>query len=71
VSGEGPENGTPHYPLIDVSRILLAALNIDAILQEPTMHRRHERLSEITDGPGLWDAYGARIERIGFLGGGK
>ena len=69
--GNYAENAIPHYPLIDVSRFLLAALNIDAILREPTMYRRRERLNEIADGSGLRDAYGATIERIRSLGGGK
>jgi len=37
---------------------------MDAILQESTIHRRRERLSKMTEGFGLGDAYGATIERI-------
>ena len=33
-------------------------------MQESTIHRRRERLSKITDGLGLGDAYNATIERI-------
>ena len=52
-------------------RFLLASLNIEAILQESTIHRRRKRLSRITDGLGLEDAYGATIERIKAQGGDK
>ena len=62
--GNYAENAIPHYRLISVSRFLLVALNIDAILQESTIYRRRERLSEIIDGLGLRDAYGATIDRI-------
>jgi len=53
----------PH-PLIDMPRFLLASLNLEAILQESTIHRRQERLRKIKGGLGLGDAYGATIERI-------
>ena len=33
-------------------------------MQEPTIHRRRERLSNLTDGLGLEDVYGVAIERI-------
>ena len=52
-------------------RFLLASLNIEAILREPTIHRRRERLSNMTDGLGLEDVYGATIERIKEQGGYK
>jgi len=54
-----------------ILRFLLASLNIEAILQEPTIHRRRERLSNMTDGLGLEDVYGATIERIKAQGGYK
>ena len=40
-------------------------------MQEPTIYRRRERLSKITDGFGLGDAYGSTIERIKAQGGNK
>ena len=52
-------------------RFLLASLNIDAILQEPTIHGRRQRLSTRTDGLGLGDAYGATLGRIKGQGGEK
>src|SRR5207302_6796597 len=69
--GGGRENPAPNYPLIDTSRFLLVSLNIEAILQESTIHRRREKLSKMTDGLGLGDAYGATIERIKAQGGDK
>jgi len=56
---------------MDLFRFLLASLNIEAILQEPTMDGRREKLSQITDGLELGDAYGATIERIKALGGNR
>jgi len=67
----GAQNPIPHYWLIDVLRFLLASLNIESILQESTVHRRRERLSKITDGLGLGDAYDATIERIKMQDGDK
>ena len=52
-----------------MSRFLLVSLNIDAILQESTIHRRRERLNRITDELGLGGVYGATIERIKAQGG--
>jgi len=40
-------------------------------MQEPTIYRRRERLSKITDGFGLGDAYRSTIERIKAQGGNK
>jgi len=45
-------------------RFLLVSLNIDAILQETTIHRRRQRLSGMTDGLGLGSAYGETLDRI-------
>jgi len=45
-------------------RFLLLSVNIEAILQEQTIYRRRERLSKISDGLELGDAYGTMIERI-------
>ena len=47
-----------------MSRFILVSLNIKAILQEPTLHRRREKLSAMTNGLGLGDAYDATIGRI-------
>ena len=47
-----------------MSRFLLVSLNIKAILQETTLHRRQEKLATITNGLGLGDAYDATIARI-------
>ena len=52
------------------SRFLLVSLNIDAILHEPTISRRREKLSKMTDGLEL-DVYGVTIERIKAQNGGK
>jgi len=54
-----------------MSRFLLVSLNIDAILQEPTIHRRRQKLNLIADGLGLGDAYGATLDRIRGQGGEK
>ena len=54
-----------------VSRFLLVSLNIDAILQETTIHRRRQRLKAMTDGLGLGDAYGATLDRVKGQGGEK
>jgi len=59
-----PVNPAQYYPLIDIFRFLLVSLNVDAILQASTIHRRRERLNKITDGLGLGDAYDTTIERI-------
>ncbi|RPB02048.1 hypothetical protein L873DRAFT_1762725 [Choiromyces venosus 120613-1] len=50
---------------------LLVSLNIEAILQETTIHRRRNRLSAMLDGINLGDAYGVTIERITAQGGEK
>ena len=47
-----------------MSRFLLVSLNIEAILQETTLHRRREKLSTMTNGLGLGGAYDATIGRI-------
>jgi len=54
-----------------MSRFLLVSLNIDAILQEPTIHRRRQKLNSMTDGLGLGDAYGVTLDRIKGQGGEK
>ena len=54
-----------------MSRFLLVSLNIDAILQETTIHRKRQRLNAMTDGLGLGDAYGATLDRIKGQGGEK
>ena len=45
-------------------RFLLVSLNIDAVLEETTIHRRRQKLSVMSDGVGLGDAYGATLSRI-------
>ncbi|RPB03811.1 hypothetical protein L873DRAFT_100552 [Choiromyces venosus 120613-1] len=50
---------------------LLVSLNMDAILQESTTHRRRQRLGTMIDGSGLEEAYGATIERIKSQNGDK
>ena len=71
MSGSDDAVNPADYPLIDILRFLLASLNIEAILQESTIHRRRERLNSMTDGSGLGDAYCATIERIKAQGGDK
>jgi len=61
-----PQASTNRY----ISRFLLASLNIDAVLQETTIHRRRQKLSAMTDGLGLGDAYDATLGRIKGQGGG-
>jgi len=53
------------------SRFLLVSLSTDAILQETTIHRRRQKLSAMTTGLGLGDAYGATLDRIKGQGGEK
>ena len=48
----------------NISRFLLVSLTIDAILQETTIHRRRQKLSSMTEGLGLGDAYGTMLDRI-------
>jgi len=47
-----------------MSRFLLASLNIKAILQETTLHRRQAKLGALAKGLGLGDAYDSTIGRI-------
>jgi len=54
-----------------ISRFLLVSLNVDAILKETTIHRRRQKLSTMTDGLGLGDAYGSTLNRIKGQGGEK
>jgi len=61
----------PQCMLIEVFRFLLASLNIEAILQEPTIYRRRERLCNMTVGLEVGDAYARMIERIKAQGGNK
>ncbi|RPA96471.1 hypothetical protein L873DRAFT_1791626 [Choiromyces venosus 120613-1] len=50
---------------------LLATLNIEAVLREPTTYRRRQVLRQITDDLSLEDAYGATLGRIQGQGGEK
>ena len=52
-----------------MSRFPLVSLNIGAILQETTIHRRRQNLSAMTDGLGLRSAYGEALDRIERQGG--
>ena len=65
--------GKPDQACTDryISRFLLVSLNIDAILQETTIYGRRQKLSALTDGLGLGDAYGATLDRIKRQGGEK
>jgi len=47
-----------------VSSFLLVSLNIDALLGEITLHKRREKLDEMTKGEGLGDAYAATLSRV-------
>jgi len=53
------------------SRFLLVSLNMDAILQETTIHRRRQKLNAMTNGLELGDVYGATLRRIKAQGGEK
>ena len=63
-SGNYAENPILHYSLIDIFRLRLASLSIEAILREWTIYRRREKLSKMSDGLGLGDVYGTTVERI-------
>ena len=52
------------YSLTRIHRFLLVSLNIDAVLEEATIHRRKKKLAEIIQGNGLRDAYSATLARI-------
>jgi len=54
-----------------ISRFLLASLNMDAVLAEPTIHQRRRELHRITKGLGLQDAYDTTLDRIRKQGGSK
>jgi len=45
-------------------RFLLVSLSIDAILGETTIHRRKEKLKQMSSGQGVGDVYAATLERI-------
>jgi len=62
--GNDAENPTSNYGLIDILRLLLVSLNIEAILRESAIYRRRERLNKMRDGLGLGGAYSATIEWI-------
>ena len=54
-----------------MSRFLLVSMNIDAILQETTIHRRRQKLNAMTHSLGLGDVYGETLDRIKGQGGEK
>ena len=62
--GKLPQACTDRY----ISRFLLVRLNIDVVLQETTIHRRRQKLSAMTDGLGLGDAYSTTLGRINRQG---
>jgi len=45
-------------------RFLLVSLSIESILAEPTIHRRKERLKQMSKGQDVGDVYSATFERI-------
>jgi len=45
-------------------RFLLVSLNIDAVLEEVTIHQRKKKLDQMIQGNGLRDAYSATLGRI-------
>ena len=45
-------------------RFLLVSLSIEAILGETTIHRRKEKLKQMSSGQGVGDVYAATLERI-------
>jgi len=47
-----------------ISSFLLVSLNMDAILGEVTLHRRREKLNEMTKGECLGDAYAETLSRV-------
>jgi len=65
VSGTTLTNsGQVGYRLTTEYRFLLVSLNIDAVLEEITIHQRRKKLDEMIQGNGLGGAYSATLERI-------
>jgi len=60
----------PGY-LLTENRFLLVSLNIDAVLEEPTIHKRKKKLEEMTQGNGLQGAYSTTLKRMQEQGGSK
>jgi len=56
--------GLVGYLLIAEHRFLLVSLNIDAVLEEVTIHQRERKLDEMIQGNGLRDAYSVTLARI-------
>ena len=56
--------GPTRYPLITEYRFLLVSLNINAVLEEVTIHQRKKKLDEMIQGNGLRSAYSATLARI-------
>jgi len=56
--------GLVGHSLITEYRFLLVSLNIDAVLEEVTIHQRKKRLDEMVQGNGLQSAYSATLTRI-------
>ena len=64
-------NYTPYHTPTYVSTFILVSLNIEAILQELTIHRRRERLNKLADGLRSGEISSSMIERIKAPGGDK
>ncbi|RPA88354.1 hypothetical protein L873DRAFT_1519720, partial [Choiromyces venosus 120613-1] len=58
-----PESNSPIF--------LLLSINTEAILREPTLHLRREKLAAVASGLGIEDTYSATLERIKAQGEGK
>ena len=52
------------YSRTIMDRFLLVALSIDTILGETTIHRRREKLKQVSTGQNVGDVYTATLERI-------
>jgi len=57
--------------LLIENRFLLVSLNVNAVLEEPTILERKEKLDEMTQGNGLQGAYSSTLERIKAQSGSK
>jgi len=62
--GNNSKNPALNYPLTGVFRFPLASLSIGPILQQQTIHRRRERLNNMTEELKWANIYGATIDRI-------
>ena len=53
-----------HWLITEYRFLLLLSLNIDAVLEEVTIHQRKKKLDEMIQGNGLRSAYSATLARI-------